>query len=201
MPNPISARNPNPTPIKAPAPATPVVKPEPTIVATKPIYAPINGKEARQLLIKDVTDKINQLPLMKEGLAFHNIHMMYSLVVTCTPSDCPVPQTEFEKAKSAVGFENNQDWIKKDNAIKILEAKRKALLDGIKQIDNILNVINPVYELEGDLDASSSPAGADELRLSHDLPLPREVTTSLPDGSTKKTEELVHVDKSSVVKR
>lgn len=169
-------------------------------IATKPIYAPINGKEARQLLIASVTEKVNKLPLMKEGLAFHNIHMMYSLVVTCTPTDCPVPQTEFEKIIAAKDFENNKDWAKTENATKILEAKRAKLIEGIDEIDKILSVINPIHTVEGDLDASSSPSGADQLRLDHDLPLPREVTTSLPDGSTKKTEQYIKIDKANVVK-
>lgn len=176
------------------------VKPTNQPIATKPIYAPINGKEARQILIASVTEKVNKLPLMKEGLAFHNIHMMYSLVVTCTPTDCPVPQTEFEKVIAAPEFENNKDWIKVDNNIKILEAKRAKLIEGIDSIDKILSVINPIFTIEADLDASSSPSGADELRLDHDLPLPREVTTSLADGSTKKTEQYIKIDKKDVVK-
>lgn len=169
-------------------------------LATKPIYAPINGKEARQILIASVTEKVNKIGLFKEGLAFHNIHMMYSLVVTCTPTDCPVPQTEFEKAIGAKDFEDNKDWSKTDNAIKILEARRIKLIEGIDSIDKILSVINPIINIEADLDASNSPSGADELRLDHDLLLPREVTTSLPDGSTKKIETYVKIDKANVVK-
>lgn len=176
------------------------VKPTNQPIATKPIYAPINGKEARQILIASVTEKVNKLPLMKEGLAFHNIHMMYSLIVTCTPTDCPVPQTEFEKIIAAKDFEDNKDWVKTDDAIKILDAKRIKFIEGIDAIDKILSVINPIFTIEEDLDVSSSPYGADELRLEHNLPLPREVTTSLPDGSTKKVEMLVHVDKKDVVK-
>lgn len=154
-----------------------------------PVYHAINGKEARQLLKHDANEKIDKIALFKEGAAFHRIHMTYAMIATCFPKDCPVPTLDYEVARSAKGFDEQKDYVEQKEKITILETKREELQKGIDRIDQILSVIRPVIEIEGDLNAGDIP---DELRLEHGLAVPRIITTIDPvDGQVTKTEKYI----------
>jgi len=157
----------------------------------QPIYEAVNGKEARQILKHDVNEKIDKIYLFKEGHAFHRIHIMFSMVCTCYPADCPVPTMEYEIARSAKGFDEQKDYIEQKEKIEILEKKRAELLLGLERIDQILSVIRPVVEIEGDLQAGDTP---DVLRIAHGLPVPRMVRSSDVDGITTSTEKYIQIE-------
>lgn len=160
----------------------------------QPTYAAINGKEARQILKHDANEKIDKIPLFKEGAAFHRIHIIYTMVCTCYPADCPVPTLDFEIARSAKGFDEQKDFVEKKDKITTLEAKRKELEDGIIRIDQILSVIRPIIEIGGNLSAGDIP---DELRIAHNLPVPRIITSTDIDGNVSKAEKYIIVTADS----
>lgn len=158
-----------------------------------PVYEPINGKEARQILKHDHNEKVDKIYLFKEGAAFHRLHIMYAMTCTCYPADCPVPTLEFEIARSAKGYNENEDYIQQADKIKSLETKREELVSGIERIDKILSVIRPVVEIEGDLQAGDIP---DKLRVEHGLSVPRIITTTTIDGNVLKSEQFIQVEKT-----
>lgn len=167
--------------------------PNPIPLIGQPSYHAINGREAKQILKHDINDKIEKIHLFKEGSAFHRLHIMYSLVATCYPSDCPVPTLEYEVARSAKGFDEQKDFIDQKEKVEILRAKKLELEKGIERIDQILSVIRPTIEIEESLNAGNTP---DKLRIEHGLPVPRVVTSTDVDGFTSKAEQYIKVEKT-----
>lgn len=167
--------------------------PNPIPLIGQPSYHAINGREAKQCLKHDIGLKIEDISKFKEGAAFHRLHIMYSMVCTAYPADCPVPTLDYEVARSAKGFDEQKDYIEQKEKIDVLVAKKLELEKGIERIDQILSVIRPVIEIEGDLNAGNTP---DKLRIEHGLPVPRIVTSTDVDGFTSKAEQYIKVEKT-----
>src|SRR4051812_43743282 len=127
----------------------------------QPTYEPINGLEGRKLLKRDVSEKIDKLPLMNGGNSFHRFHAVYSLIITAFPADCPVPTAEYEFARNAPEFDQNLHYIEGKTKSDELQTLKDNLLAHIEKIDKVLAVIRPTIEIEGDLNAGDIP---DELR-------------------------------------
>lgn len=149
---------------------------------SQPVYEAINGLEAKEILKKNVCDKIDKIPLLNGGNAFHQLRMIYSIVFSAFPADCPVPDDqELELVLKAPDFNENEAYIKQAGAIKKLEEKKNKFYEDVDKIDKILETLNPQQEETVELDAGDIP---DNLRVEHDLKLPRiEKRTSI-DGST-----------------
>lgn len=151
---------------------------------SQPTYEAINGLEAKEILKRNICNKIDKIPLLNGGNAFHKLRMIYSVIFSAFPSDCPVPEDqELELLLKAPEFDSQVDYLKLDGAIKKLEAKRTSLEEGLEKIKTLLQKLNPTIEITEDLNAGNTP---DVLRIAHDLPVPRIEKRTSVDGSTHK---------------
>lgn len=163
--------------------------------SNQPSYQPLNGMEIRKILKKRLCDKIDLIPLTKEGHAYHQASLAYSFTMTATPADCPVPSAEFEEAIQAPNFNLQQDYIEATNKAEALKNRREQLELQIRKIDDLLQIIQETYEEEEIISAAGSKSGADEVRIENGLPLPRIVKEETPSGATKMTEKMIDYSK------
>lgn len=177
--------------------------------STQASYQPLNGKEIRTILKKRICDRIDLIPLMKEGHAYHNASLAFSFTMTATPADCPVPTAEFEESMQAPGFDLQEDYLDVTNKAESLRNKKEQLLAQIEKIDQLLGIqqeiennLNPksvegfvLLVEEGEIiSAAGSRSGADEVRIKNGLPIPRIVKEETPTGGTKMSEKMINYD-------
>jgi hypothetical protein len=163
--------------------------------ASQAVYQPLNGKEIRALLIKRITERINNIPMMKEGHAYHEATLAYSFTMTAVPADCPVPSAEFEEVVASPGYKLEPEYIKAldtaetlKNKKEFLEAQVAKLQETIDEVDKLLNAALVVEEVEDIISAGKIP---DEVRRDNGLPLPRTVIITTPSGGTKKVDKMI----------
>lgn len=128
----------------------------------------INGLEARRMLKSNVNERIDKIPYLTQGNAFPRFKAEYAFVITCYPSDCPVPEGEFVIAINSPEV-TKAELQEHFSEIEVIEAKRERLLEGIALCDKILDLVRPVTIIEETLSAGNIP---DELRIREGLPIP-----------------------------
>lgn len=132
-------------------------------------YTPMNGSEAKKALNNNTRNRIDGISGFKMGLAFHKLKIEYEMKVTAYPADVPVPEAEFAFIINSPDLEKQSELLENFDKIEILEAKKERLLQGIRDIDKILDIARPIYEIKATLDAGDAP---DELRIQEGLPVP-----------------------------
>jgi hypothetical protein len=148
------------------------------------LYNAINGQEAKTMLIKRLTDLVNQLPYMKWGNTFHRFYCWFKVDIRAYPADVPTPflEAEFEIKASDLDKIDNKD-IKKEydlfvtnfdkslGILNIIDEKMRELNE-IRQ--NVLDFVNEHYpevlSHVGEI-KSSDDATPDYLRVNEGLPL------------------------------
>ena len=160
-------------------------------VVTQASYQPLNGKEIREVLKKRVCAKIDLIPRMKEGHAYHEAALAYSFTMTATPADCPVPSIDFEEIMQAPGFNLQEHYLDVKNKAESLENKKEQLLAQIEKIDQLLAIVKETVEESEVIQAGKVP---DNVRIDNDLPLPRIVREETPTGGVKMTEKMINYD-------
>lgn len=154
-------------------------------------YQPLNGKEIRTIVKKKLEKRIDEIPRMKEGHAYHQAVIAFSFTMTAVPADCPVPTAEFEEIIKSPGFNLQDHFINVSDKINSLENKKSQLLAQVEKIDELLAGIRVSEEVEEIIQAGTIP---DEVRIDNDLPLPRIVTETTPAGGVKMTDKMINYD-------
>jgi len=154
---------------------------------TQAVYHPLNGREIREVLIKDITTRINLIPLLKEGNAFDEAVLVYAFSMTCVPADCPVPTAEFEIAVRNPEFNLQSNYTDRQEKLNDLLEAKKRLEAQIEKIERLIplisaeedldlnSVINVTVEKEVEINAGKTP---DQVRIDHQMGVPRIVKTT-----------------------
>lgn len=139
----------------------------------------INGLETKNILKKSASTqfkraenelhiRIDKVKYLAQGSAFPKIKIEYAVVITCYPSDVPVPEAEFMFVLNSPEVDK-AEMQENFGKIAVLEEKRARLLEQIEKIDGILDLVRPSFSYEETLEAGNIP---DELRISQGLPIP-----------------------------
>jgi hypothetical protein len=157
-------------------------------IKNEPIYQPLNGKEIRELLKKRTCDRIDKIPYMKEGHAYHEASIIFSFVMTATPADAPVPTAEFMEVAKSPNYNLQEDYKDKVNKATYLKTVREKLITQLAELDEMLELVERKESVEEIISAGRVP---DNVRIDNDLPLPRLVTETTAAGGTKKYDKLI----------
>lgn len=152
------------------------------------VYQPLNGLEIRKILKKRVCERIDLIPRMKEGHAYHEANLAFSFTMTATPADCPVPTAEFEEAMKAPEFNLQKHWMEVTDKATSLKNVKEQMLAHINKINGLLETIEQITEDEEIISAGRVP---DQIRIDNGLPVPRIVKEETPTGGTKMTEKMI----------
>lgn len=156
--------------------------------STQAVYHPLNGREIREILKRNINDKIDMIPMLREGNAFHEATLIYSFAMTATPADCPVPTAEWEVAAITPKFDQNQEYKDiKEKQAKLI-AIRIDLEKQLEEVDKFLAEMEETYEKEVVISAGRIP---DEVRIEHKMPVPRLVKEETGDGGVKMVEKMI----------
>lgn len=159
--------------------------------STQASYQPLNGLEIRKILKRRVCEKIDLIPRMKEGHAYHEASLAFTFTMTATPADCPVPTMEFEEAMQAPEFNLQKHWMEVTDKVSSLKGVKEQLLAHIQKINGLLETLEVNEEETEIISAGKVP---DEVRIANDLPIPRIVKEETPTGGTKMTEKMINYD-------
>lgn len=134
-------------------------------------YSPISGEEGRSALKSAIGKKIDLMPMMKRGHAYHRFQADGHIKISAIPSDVPVPEVDFKALTIDADAEDKMPATFKTvvEQIKQLEMAKDNLQKRIDRINITLASIRPQEDIEISLSAGDKP---DELRLQEDLPVP-----------------------------
>lgn len=129
---------------------------------------PINGAEIKKILKHLMEQRIDKIPMLKEGETYKQVTVGFELILTAFPADRPVPTAEWE---ILIGLEDGEDLVfdKDKQKLKELKDKRNILTESIARIDKFLSKHGPtevIKEIESD---NGTP---DELRERANLKIP-----------------------------
>lgn len=137
-----------------------------------PIYEPINGEEGKKILKFKLGEKIDLMPMMRQGHSYHQFHIIGNIEVHAYPDDVPVPKIDFDFLVKAPGLTGEQlaKALEGDNKIARLEEIEKRCLNELKRVQDTLALIRPKEILPlADIQAGKTP---DELRIKSGLKIP-----------------------------
>lgn len=147
------------------------------------VYAPMNGKEVREVKKRRICEEIDKIPGLKVGLAFKKVQIDVGFTIRCYPDDVPCPEGEFgfvtESEASVMGFfENHYNEVDEleSKIIKLREQHEsltKLLEEGEKALSSVLVIEEVIIHESSALDTNSdTPDTPDKLRVKVGLPVP-----------------------------
>lgn len=140
------------------------------------MYAPLNGREIKNVLKTALDRHIEKIPLLKEGSAFHKCHIQCAATITAYPADVPVPSVEFEESIEAKATPDNIGELEAHfSAIEKLEDRFVAVQKfnelGIlleEKLRKAIDAARPQVEIDVDEDGTIP----DKVRIAHGLNIP-----------------------------
>lgn len=126
------------------------------------MYRPLDGAEIKKILTNQFNLWLNSLYLLKPFSAFHKCILKVKFEMSAFPSDVPVPnsvEVEFEY------YPKRFEEIK--SKFKGYEMQIQELEELKKEIDEVLNIVNPILIRNINMDAGDTP---DRLRIANGLP-------------------------------
>lgn len=137
-------------------------------MSLEPQYVPINGKEGREVLKREICRRIDQMPMMKEGTSYHKFKADGIITISAYPSDTPVPELDF-KALTIEPKEAMPDSFKTTlDQITFIESTLVNAKKRVERLEATLNTIRPAEVIDLAINAGDKP---DELRLANDMPI------------------------------
>lgn len=133
-----------------------------------PTYKPIDGEEGREIIKRTFNEKIDKIPMMKRGHAYHKFEVEATVVIKAYPKDVPVPEVEFKKLVK-VADNPKESFAEVEKQVEALEKHREDLLKKVKEIDTTLNILRPQEIININEKAGDTP---DELRIAKGMPIP-----------------------------
>lgn len=138
---------------------------------------PINGREAAEMIKRQVTHLIENTPGLDEASAYHRVTIVGNFKLKAYPADVPCPAKEIEfdvNSVSTTKKENEEVFL----YVQRMETVREELIHRLQEVTDILDEVNPEVQVEFNLNAGTKP---DELRIEQGLPIP---VTEKVDGRT-----------------
>lgn len=131
-------------------------------------YQPINGEEGREIIKRSINEKVDKIPMMKKGHAYHKFTVDAIITITAFPKDVPVPEVDFKKLIT-VADNPLPTFEKVEEQITALEEVKDKLLKKLEKVNNTLSVLRPQEVIEVHEEAGDKP---DELRIAKGMPIP-----------------------------
>lgn len=152
--------------------------------------AAINGKEAKQLIDIQWKKFLEETPGLDLATSYHRLGIEIHFKLSAYPSDTPVPKREIEfriDSEATKNLENEEHF----SAISRLETLRNEYLFKLEQINEELDILNPITIADIEVNAGNEP---DTLRIENGLPV---LVTEKVGGRTVEKEVVVSQSKAN----
>lgn len=133
---------------------------------------PINGEEARKIIEQQFDHLLEHTPGLDFASAYHKFTVKGEFEIGAYPADTPTPRKEIEFDVNSIATtrkENEEvlEYTKRLNTI------REELLFRLQEVNDLLDVYNPITRVEFDLTTDDNgESKPDKLRIEQGLPIP-----------------------------